>query len=196
MADGISSPPGVTRAVSPVNGAVLDSLYSDLDMRRLQGPGESFDIIGDGRGVRSGIALSWGDDKAEFGAEPEYEFDPKLLARTCFILGVLAIGMAFEARRSWLVSDASNSSGREAKLLCTRNLVALTGLESELEAPECLCCVVLREDRVARGFNGAQTVGGGGEGAIVVEVKTRSSRAHCGSALTSCVSFWIFRGSS
>lgn len=58
MADGISSPLGVTRAVSPVNGVVLDSLYSDLDMRRLHGPGESFDIIGDGSGVRSGIALS------------------------------------------------------------------------------------------------------------------------------------------
>lgn len=106
--------------------------------------------------------------------------------------------MGFEVRRSWLLSDASSSVGREVKLLCTRSLVALTGLESELEAPECLCCVVFRGDRVAREFDGAHTIGGGGEGAIVVEVKTRSSGSRRGSAFSAlmCVSFWVFRGSS
>lgn len=104
--------------------------------------------------------------------------------------------MGFEVRRSWLLSDASSSVGREVKLLCTRSLVALTGLESELEAPECFCCVVFRGDRVAREFDWAHWIGGGGEGAIVVEVKTRSTGSRRGSGLVSCVSFWIFRGSS
>lgn len=104
--------------------------------------------------------------------------------------------MAFEARRSWLVSDASSSGGREVKLLCTRSLDALTGLESGLEAPEYLCCAVFREDRAVRNCDGAHKVGGGGEGAIVVEVKTRSSGVRRGSALTLCVSFWVIRGSS
>lgn len=50
------------------------------------GPGESFDIKGDGSGDISAIALSMGDDRAELGAEPTIEVEPILFARALLML--------------------------------------------------------------------------------------------------------------
>tara|TARA_R110002060_G_scaffold58033_2_gene68137 strand:+ start:1077 stop:1433 length:357 start_codon:yes stop_codon:yes gene_type:complete len=89
MAADIDSPFAVTSAESAVDGTM-----SSRDWGRavsfFQGPGESPVISGDGRGVTSAIALSMGEDKAEFGAEPKFELLPMLLAKTFFTLGVLA----------------------------------------------------------------------------------------------------------
>lgn len=57
----------------------------------LHGPGESPDSRGEGRGVTSAIALSIGDDKAEFGADPSPL--PALEAKMFLTLGVRAKGM-------------------------------------------------------------------------------------------------------
>jgi hypothetical protein len=80
----IDSPLTVTNAASALFGIAVS-----LDGGRtsfLHGPGESPDISGDGRGVTSGIALRFGDDRAEPGRDPP----PTLLANTFLMLGVRA----------------------------------------------------------------------------------------------------------
>jgi hypothetical protein len=88
----MDSPFAVTSAESAVIG-ILSSLELGREVSRFQGPGESPDMRGEGRGVTSAIALNIGDESAEFGADPRLELLPKLVAKTFFILGALA-GMA------------------------------------------------------------------------------------------------------
>lgn len=98
MADEIDSPFVVTSTAS-AGPAITNSRDVGRETSFFQGPGESPDINGDGKGVTSAIALSIGDDKAEFGADPMFEFDPRLFANTCFMLGALeGIGIVFDAR--------------------------------------------------------------------------------------------------
>lgn len=189
IAERINSPLGVTRAVSPVSGVFLNSADVGLDPCRLHGPGESLDMTGDGRGVRSGIELSIGDDNAEFGAETVCEFDPMLLARTCLMLGVLAMDMGFEGRRSSLVSDAAERAWLVATSICSRRPDALMGLEYEVDGSQYLCRVLSRGDGIVGALDRSHTAGGG-EGAIVVDLKIGSAAAVCCSSTAAlCLAF-------
>jgi hypothetical protein len=89
IAEDIDSPLVVTRAESGTPG-IIYSRDVGREINFLQGPGESPDINGEGSGVTSAIALSMGDDKAEFGADPICE--PAALLSAFFMLGVLGGG--------------------------------------------------------------------------------------------------------
>lgn len=69
MAEATDSPVEVTRAASIPPG-ILYSFDDRFVANFFHGPGESFDISGDGSGVTSVIALNIGLDRAEFGADP------------------------------------------------------------------------------------------------------------------------------
>jgi hypothetical protein len=99
MAEEIDSPVAVTSAESCMTGTT-SSIEAGLDTSFLQGPGESPDMSGDGRGVTSDIALSIGDETTEFGAEPRLVVLPKLPklpAKTFFTLGVRGMGIELGA---------------------------------------------------------------------------------------------------
>jgi hypothetical protein len=91
IAADMDSPFAVTRAESAVIG-IIRSRDCGLEMSFFQGPGESPDMRGEGKGVTSAIALNIGDERAELGADPRLELLPKLPAKTFFILGVRANG--------------------------------------------------------------------------------------------------------
>lgn len=93
MADDMDSPLAVTNADSELIVGTMSSREVGLEVSFLQGPGESPDMRGEGRGVTSAIAFSMGEDNAELGADPIPELLPTLLAKTFFTLGVLASGM-------------------------------------------------------------------------------------------------------
>lgn len=97
IADDIDSPFAVTSAESAVMGNIT-SRDVGRETSFFQGPGESPDISGEGKGVTSAIALSIGDDRAEFGAEPKFELLPTLLAKIFLILGVRVMPV-FEGMR-------------------------------------------------------------------------------------------------
>jgi hypothetical protein len=99
MADEMDSPVEVTSAESAAPGNMY-SLEVGLDVSLFQGPGESPDVSGDGRGVTSAIALSLGEDIAELGAEPRLELEPTLVPRVCLTLGVRE-GCAITDGRCW-----------------------------------------------------------------------------------------------
>src|SRR4051812_24866070 len=84
MAEDIDSPLEVTRTESAVVIGTERSRDVGLETSFFQGPGESPDMRGEGRGVTSAIALSAGEDKAELGALPT------LLLNTFLMLGVRA----------------------------------------------------------------------------------------------------------
>src|SRR6185437_12810263 len=88
----MDSPLAVTNADSALIG-IMSSRELGRDANFFQGPGESPDIRGEGRGVTSAIALSIGEESAELGADPIAELLPTLLANTFLTLGVLARGM-------------------------------------------------------------------------------------------------------
>jgi len=92
IAEVIDSPLAVTRAESATPG-IIYSRDVGRETNFLQGPGESPDIRGEGSGVTSAIALSIGEDKAEFGAEPNCEPAPILPARAFFMLCVRGGGV-------------------------------------------------------------------------------------------------------
>jgi hypothetical protein len=92
IAEDIDSPLAVTNADSALMG-IMSSREFGREASFFQGPGESPDINGEGRGVTSAIALSIGEDSAELGADPIAEVLPTLLARTFLMLGVLVKGM-------------------------------------------------------------------------------------------------------
>lgn len=92
IAEDIDSPLAVTNADSALMG-IMSSREFGREDSFFQGPGESPDIRGEGRGVTSAIALNIGEDNAEFGADPIAEPLPTLLAKTFLMLGVLAKGM-------------------------------------------------------------------------------------------------------
>jgi len=69
MAEDMDSPLVVTNVESGARG-IAYSRDEGRDASFFHGPGESPDMSGEGRGVTSVIALSNGDDSAEFGAEP------------------------------------------------------------------------------------------------------------------------------
>lgn len=100
MAEEMDSPFAVTSAAS---AAIIMSREAGLefDINFFQGPGESPDNSGDGRGVTSAIAFSMGDERAELGAEPIFELLPMLVARTFFTLGVRDIG-GLAGLRAWV----------------------------------------------------------------------------------------------
>jgi hypothetical protein len=89
----MDSPLAVTSADSELIEGTISSREVGLEPSFFQGPGESPDMRGEGRGVTSAIALNIGEDKAELGADPIAELLPTLLAKTFFTLGVLARGM-------------------------------------------------------------------------------------------------------
>lgn len=89
----MDSPLAVTNADSELIVGTMSSREVGLEASFFQGPGESPDIRGEGKGVTSAKALSIGEDNAELGADPTAELLPALLAKTFFILGVLARGM-------------------------------------------------------------------------------------------------------
>lgn len=91
MADDMDSPFAVTSAESAVMGS-MRSRDVGRDTRLFQGPGESPDIRGDGKGVTSGIAFSIGEDMTEPGRDPAFELLPILLPNTFLMLGVRASG--------------------------------------------------------------------------------------------------------
>jgi hypothetical protein len=91
MAEEIDSPFAVTRAESAVMGSISSRDWG-LETSFFQGPGESPDMRGDGRGVTSAIALNIGDERAELGADPKLELLPILVAKIFFTLGVRANG--------------------------------------------------------------------------------------------------------
>lgn len=93
MAEDMDSPLAVTNADSELIVGTMSSREAGLEESFFQGPGESPDMRGEGRGVTSAIALSIGEDSAELGVDPIAELLPTLLAKTFFILGVLARGM-------------------------------------------------------------------------------------------------------
>lgn len=62
------------------------------DPNFFQGPGESPDIRGEGKGVTSAIAFNIGEDIAEPGRDPAFELLLILLAKTFLMLGVRASG--------------------------------------------------------------------------------------------------------
>jgi hypothetical protein len=70
----------------------ITSREAGRDPSFFQGPGESPVISGDGSGVTSAIALSIGEDKAEFGVELKPDVLPTLLANIFLMLGVRCIG--------------------------------------------------------------------------------------------------------
>jgi hypothetical protein len=72
--------------------AAIDSLDDGLPSF-FQGPGESPDISGDGRGVMSPIAVIIGLGTVELAADP----DPSALAKAALTLGVRDIGRSDEA---------------------------------------------------------------------------------------------------
>jgi hypothetical protein len=149
-------------------------------------------MTGDGRGVRSGIELSRGDDNAEFGAEELYEFDPMLLARTFLMLGVLAMDMGFVGRRSSLVSDGAERVWLAATSVCSRRPDALIGLEYAVDDSEYLCRVVSRGDGIVGALDRSHTAGGG-DGAIVVDLKIGSAAAvWCSNTAALCLTFCAF----
>jgi hypothetical protein len=76
----------VISAASWCNGSMC-SREVRLEFSLFQGPGESPDMRGEGRGVTSAIAFNIGEESAEFGAEALL---PTLLASTFFMLGVRA----------------------------------------------------------------------------------------------------------
>lgn len=86
------SPFAAMSAESAVTGSMI-SLEAGREPSRFQGPGESPDSRGEGRGVTSAIAFNIGEDRAELGAEPKPELLPMLLARIFLILEVRARGM-------------------------------------------------------------------------------------------------------
>ena len=83
----MDSPLTVTSADSADMGSMC-SREAGRDSNLFQGPGESPDKSGDGKGVTSGIALSMGEEKADGGAELRLELLPMLFANTFLILGV------------------------------------------------------------------------------------------------------------
>jgi hypothetical protein len=91
MAADMDSPFAVTSAESAVMG-IMRSRDVGRDTSFFQGPGESPDIRGDGKGVTSAIAFSIGEDRAEPGRDPAFELLPMLLAKTFLMLGVRASG--------------------------------------------------------------------------------------------------------
>jgi len=90
MAAEMDSPLAVTSAESAVI-CIGPSRDPGRTISFFHGPGESPDIMGDGRGVTSTSALSIGDDKVEFGVEDMLEV-PSIAAMARLKLGVRCMG--------------------------------------------------------------------------------------------------------
>jgi hypothetical protein len=100
MADEVDSPLAATRADS----RAPDRIYSrdvGRDASLFQGPGESPDISGDGRGVTSAIEFSLGEDIAELCADPILEVELMLVPKACLTLGVREGSLVFDGL-SWV----------------------------------------------------------------------------------------------
>jgi hypothetical protein len=178
MADEIDSPVDVTSAESAAPGNIY-SLEVGRDASLLQGPGESPDVSGDGRGVTSAMALSLGEDIAELGAEPMLEFEPTLVPRVCLTLGVRE-GCAVFDGRCWNSADT-----READtLLSVADVTEYPGTMSVCRRSPALIGVKLVSGEFGRRELGDVSMaekfvdgsevnefGGEGEGAIVVDLK-------------------------
>jgi hypothetical protein len=150
------------------------SLDVGRDTNFLQGPGESPDIRGEGSGVTSAIALSMGEDKAEFGAEPNCEPEPTLPARAFFMLCVRGGGLIRFA--GWLFDSIDCRTEEALSVAGVREypgMISVCRCSPALKGL-CLCGsrwrgfdMVSNADRVAGSLDFAKFVGGG-EGAMVV----------------------------
>ena len=87
----MDSPFAVTSAESPVKG-IMTSRDGGRDVSFFQGPGESLDIRGEGKGETSAKAFSIGEDMVDPGVDTTFELLPTLLARMFLILGVRVRG--------------------------------------------------------------------------------------------------------
>lgn len=127
IAEAIDSPLAVMRAESAVGGIKV-SREVGPDVSFLQGPGESPDMRGDGRGVTSAIAFNIGEDTTEFGAEPRLVLLPTLLASTFLILGVRAIPIVVAGARE-------NSSELRAVLTALAAVTVHPGTSVRIRRP-------------------------------------------------------------
>jgi hypothetical protein len=172
----MDSPFEVTSAESAVMG-IMTSRDVGRDTIFFQGPSESLDIRGEGKGDTSAIALSIGEDMADPGADPIFEL---LLAKTFLILGVRArVRLGVRKGGAGIRED---SLGLRAVLLLDDVVTVLPGIRSVwilspafrvVEYPSSESVGKTREEvsraRFECSLGGIKL--GGGESAIELDVK-------------------------
>ncbi len=200
MAEAIDSPLAVTRADSAPPGRVY-SRDVGREVSFLHGPGESPDINGEGRGVTSAIALSIGDDMAEFGPELRYEF-VLALVRVFLILGVRGGGMPIRLGGRLLYSPdfrAEETLLSEAGVIEHPGMISVCNLESALKGLGCMIRGESGRWGMEEVFSSESAVGScdfveikGGDGALVVDLKATASLGTDAGRPAFCSTPWLF----
>jgi len=168
----------VTRAEFADDKGIVRSREVGLLSNFFQGPGESPDINGDGSGVTSAIALSMGEDKAELGADVML---PALLAKTFLMLGVRAIPICFgaasekslEFRAVFALAAVTVQPGMISVCILSPALNGLDRPPSGVYGDGVRRVEVSREESVEGSLERVD-ICGGGEGAIVFDVKVEA----------------------